>query len=171
VAPVRRALKIKTFFNMLGPMVNPSFPGKQLIGVYSLELARLYNYLYQLGHTRYIIVHSLDGYDEISLTADFKYILNGVEKIASPGSFGFEKTLPADLSGGNTIPEAAAIFMRILEGNGTVTQNNVVLANSELALRCYFPDRQADDCRKMAAESLAGGKALAKFKKLIQLQS
>src|SRR5512140_3323601 len=110
LVPVRRALKIKTFFNMLGPMVNPSFPSKQLIRVYSLELARLYNYLYQQSSMNYMIIFSLDGYDEVSLTSDFKFILNGVEQIGTPGLFGFDKIQPAELAGGSSIPEAAAIF-------------------------------------------------------------
>ncbi len=171
VAPVRRALKIKTFFNMLGPMVNPSFPRKQLVGVYSLELARLYNYLYQQSDKQYAIVHSLDGYDEISLTSDFKFILNGVEQIGTPGSFGFEKLQPSDLAGGKSIPEAASVFSDILQGKGTTARNNVVLANTELALRCYYPHRSIAECRQMASESLFEGKAYARFKKLIDLQS
>jgi anthranilate phosphoribosyltransferase len=170
VAPVRRALKMKTFFNMLGPMVNPSFPKKQLVGVYSLELARLYNYLYQQSDIEYAIVHSLDGYDEVSLTSDFKYILNGVEQIATPRLFGYEKTLPAELTGGNTVEEAASIFTRILGGEGTAAQNSVVLANTELALRCYYPRKSSGSCKQMAEESLYSGKAFRKFKKLIDLQ-
>jgi anthranilate phosphoribosyltransferase len=170
VAPVRRALKIKTFFNMLGPMVNPSFPKKQLVGVYSLELARLYNYLYQQSDIQYSIVHSLDGYDEVSLTSDFKYILNGVEQIISLQSFGYEKVLPAELAGGTTVKEASELFARILRGEGTSAQSNVVLANSELALRCCFPQLSQETCRKMAVESLFSGKAFGKFKQLIDMQ-
>jgi len=171
VAPVRRALKMKTFFNMLGPMVNPSFPKKQLIGVYSLELARLYNYLYQQSDIQYAIVHSLDGYDEVSLTSDFKYILNGIEQIADLSSFGYEKVQPADLAGGSTVQEAAGLFTLILKGEGTDNQHNVVLANTELALRCYDNRLSPDTCRKMAGESLFSGKAYDKFRKLIELQS
>ena len=104
VAPVRRALKIKTFFNMLGPMVNPSFPSKQLIGVYSLELARLYNYLYQQSSMKYMIIFSLDGYDEVSLTSDFKYILNGVEYIVSPETMNYKRSAQSELSAGKVSP-------------------------------------------------------------------
>jgi anthranilate phosphoribosyltransferase len=171
VAPVRRALKMKTFFNMLGPMVNPSFPKKQLVGVYSLELARLYNYLYQQSDIQYAIVHSLDGYDEVSLTSDFKYILNGVEQIISLSSFGYEKTMPAELAGGTTVQEAAGLFASILGGEGTFAQHNVVLANTELALRCYFPELSPTICRSMAEESLQSGKAFKKFKQLMDMQS
>jgi anthranilate phosphoribosyltransferase len=171
VAPVRRALKIKTFFNMLGPMVNPAFPKKQLVGVYSLDLARLYNYLYQQSGKRYVIVHSLDGYDEISLTNDFKYILNGVEEIVSPENFGYARTGMTDLYGGTTVQEAAAIFTSVLQGKGTEAQNNVVLANTQLALMCYYAGKSPEDCRALAQDSLKGGKALGAFNKLIGMQT
>ncbi|HJZ39233.1 MAG TPA: anthranilate phosphoribosyltransferase [Bacteroidales bacterium] len=171
VAPVRRALRVKTFFNMLGPMVNPSSPQKQLVGVYSLELARLYNYLYQHTPIQYVIVHSLDGYDEVSLTSDFKVILNGIEKIISPESMGFERTLPASLAGGSTVQEAATIFTNVLEGNGTPSQNQVILANSQLALQCYYPQKSPQACREAAERSLYDGKALEMLKKLIAMQS
>lgn len=170
VAPVRRALKVKTFFNMLGPMVNPAFPKKQLVGVYSLDLARLFNYLYQLSDKRYVIVHSLDGYDEVSLTNDFKYILNGVEEIVSPENFGFKRANGVDLNGGTTVQEAATIFSLVLEGKGTETQTSVVIANTQVALMCYYPDKSGDSCRMMAEESLKSGKALRAFKKLIEMQ-
>jgi anthranilate phosphoribosyltransferase len=170
IAPVRRALKVKTFFNMLGPMVNPAFPKKQLVGVYSLDLARLYNYLYQQSDTRYVIVHSLDGYDEISLTSDFKYILNGVEEIISPETFGYSLTDAAGLHGGNTIQEAADIFVSVLQGRGTRAQTDVVIANTQMALMCYFPESSFETCRSMAEESLKSGKALHAFKQLIEMQ-
>jgi anthranilate phosphoribosyltransferase len=171
VAPVRRALKIKTFFNMLGPMVNPAFPKKQLVGVYSLELARLYNYLYQQSAVQYAIVHSLDGYDEVSLTSDFKFILNGVEQIISAESLGYERTVPDDLAGGSTVQEAAGIFISVLQGKGTRAQNQVVLANTELALRCYYPQKSTGECREAASTSLLGGKAYERFTSLIDMQS
>lgn len=170
VAPVRRALKIKTFFNMLGPMVNPASPKKQLIGVYSLELSRLYNYLYQQSAVRYAIVHSLDGYDEVSLTSDFKYILNGVEQIISPESMGYLRISPAELTGGSTVQEAATIFTSILEGKGTKAQTQIVIANSELALQCYFPQKSPGECHQEAERSLLQGKALEKLKSLIDMQ-
>ena len=163
VVPVRRALKVKTFFNMLGPMVNPSFPRKQLIGVYSLELARLYNYLYQNSDSQYTIIHSLDGYDEISLTSAFKYILNGVEQILSPEILNYEKTIPSDLHGGQTVNEACGIFLNILEGNGTVAQNNVVMVNSQMAVKCYYPSKSLDDCRDIVKDSLSSRNALKVF--------
>ena len=170
IVPVRRALKVKTFFNMLGPMINPSKPGRQMIGVYSLELARLYNYLYQRSDIHYTIVHSLDGYDEVSLTGDFKYIFNGVEQLISPGVLNYKTADPGDLKGGKTVGESAAIFKAILEGRGTVTQKNVVLANSQLAIKCFLPSKSHDECRALAEESLLGGNAAKAFKTLISMQ-
>ena len=170
VAPVRRALKIKTFFNMLGPMVNPSFPKNQMIGVYSLELARLYNYLFQQSSTRYIIIYSLDGYDEVSLTSDFKYILNGVEQIVSPENMGYKRSVQSDLYGGRSVPESAKLFLEILKGEGTKTQNEVVTANAQMALKCYWPSRSSEECREIATDSLMGGKAYQSLNKLIKLQ-
>ncbi|MBN1415062.1 MAG: anthranilate phosphoribosyltransferase [Bacteroidales bacterium] len=171
VAPVRKALKIKTFINVLGPMINPSFPKKQLIGVFSLELARLYNYLYQQSEKEFIIVHSLDGYDEFSLTGDVKLIVNGAEHIMSPESLGFSRVEGKALIGGATLEEAASIFRNILEGKGTTAQHMVVIANSALALHCYFPGRPLHKCISLARESLESGKALASFTKLMAMQS
>ncbi len=168
VAPVRKELKVKTFFNMLGPMVNPSFPNKQMVGVYSLELARLYNYLYQKTSKQYAIVHSLDGYDEVSLTSPFKLITNQKDAILSPADLGMETYKPSEIGGGNTIPEAAAIFTSILEGKGTTPQSQVIIANSALALNCYYPEKTLDSCIEMATDSLNGKKALGVFKKLLK---
>ncbi len=170
VAPVRKALKIKTFFNMLGPLVNPATPRRQLIGVYSLDLLRLYMYLCQQTDKQYIILHSLDGYDEVSLTGDIKYVLGGSEQLSSPEELGFEKLDPADIAGGNTVKEAAGIFISILRGEGSHAQNQVVIANSQMALKCCHPDASMEDCRLMAAESLQSGRALGVFNKLIRMQ-
>lgn len=170
VVPVRRALKVKTFFNMLGPLVNPAFPGTQLIGVYSLELARLYNYLLQDSDSRYTIIHSLDGYDEISLTSEFKCIQNGVEQIIAPEELNFERVTPSELSGGKSVTDAAGIFLNVLKGEGTRAQNNVVTANSQLAVRCFYPEKSLVECRIIAEDSLLGGKAFAVFNMLIEMQ-
>lgn len=167
VAPVRRELKVKTFFNMLGPMVNPSFPKKQMVGVYSLELARLYSYLYQQTSKQYVIVHSLDGYDEVSLTGPFKMISNKMDAILTPENFGMKALNAEDIGGGNTIPDAAAIFVNVLEGKGTQGQNLVVIANAALALSCYYPGKPIESCTQLATDSLKGLKALQVFKKLL----
>lgn len=170
VAPVRRALKVKTFFNMLGPLVNPSMPRAQFTGVYNLELARLYNYLLQNSGIRFAIVHSLDGYDEVSLTSGFKYILNGAEQILTPEMLGYEITYKDELKGGCTVAGAAGIFIDLLEGRGTKSRNNIVIANSQLAIKCYDPSRSMEECRMIAEDSLSGGKALESFRKLIGMQ-
>lgn len=170
VAPVRRALKVKTFFNMLGPMVNPSFPRKQLAGVYSLDLARLYNYLYQRDSRRYSIIFSLDGYDEISLTSGFKYIIDGVETISFPGELGYSNLKPEELKGGKTVEESAGIFLKVLKGEGTRAQTDVVTVNSQLALKCYYPDKPMEECKAMAMESVSKGKAYKAFVKLMEMQ-
>lgn len=170
IAPVRKALKIKTFFNMLGPMVNPSFPSSQLIGVYSLELARIYNYVYQQSGISYSIVHSLDGYDEISLTSGFSYIHNGVDEIVYPGQIGFTKKDHAALAGGRDVKEASGMFLDILKGKGSRDQSDIVVANSMVALRCYFPEKTVDQCRAEAEESLFSGRAFKSFNKLMSLQ-
>jgi anthranilate phosphoribosyltransferase len=170
VAPVRKALKVKTFFNMLGPMVNPAFPKKQMVGVYSLDLARLYNYLYQQTDSRFTIVHSLDGYDEISLTGDFKYIINGVEEIASPFQFGYKTNNMIDLQSGSSIAESASIFMNVLNCTATEAQMNAVIANSQMALMCYYNGKSREDCKYLAEESLNSGRALESFNNLISMQ-
>ena len=170
VVPVRRALKIKTFFNMLGPMVNPSFPNKQLIGVYSLELARLYNYLYQQSSMKYMIIFSLDGYDEVSLTSDFKYILNGVEHIISPEEMNYKRALQTEVKGGKSVTESAELFLKILKGEGTATQNDVVTVNAQMALKCYYPSKSFEECREIANDSIISRKAYKSFMKLIELQ-
>lgn len=167
IAPVRKELKVKTFFNMLGPMVNPSFPKKQMVGVYSLELSRLYNYLYQQTDKQFAIVHSLDGYDEISLTGPFKIISNRQDVIIDPEMLGLSKVQPQEIGGGNTVEEGAKIFMDVLEGNSTQAQQNVVLANAAIALTCYHPEKSFADCVEIAKDSLLGKKALQVFKKLL----
>lgn len=134
VAPIRKELEVKTFFNMLGPMVNPSFPPNQLVGVFNLELARLYGYLYQNTSKRYSIVHSLDGYDEVSLTSDFKLIANNKESLISPGELGFPILNQQSLHGGKTIEDSAKIFKQILTNKGTESQTSAVVANAGLAI-------------------------------------
>src|SRR6185503_4087412 len=136
VGPIRKNLAMRTFFNMLGPMVNPASRKYQLVGVYNLEMARVYNYLLQLTGKAFTIIHSLDGYDEISLTNDTKVITNEGEKIMTPEQLGKRMVSPEDISGGNSVEEAARIFSKILKGEGSWAQNAVVLANAAMALQC-----------------------------------
>jgi anthranilate phosphoribosyltransferase len=171
VAPVRRSLRIKTFFNMLGPMVNPSFPQNQLIGVFSLDVARLYNYLYQESGKKYCIVYSMDGYDEISLTGDFRALTRRTERNVTPGDIGMKNVAPEEIYGGDSVEEAAGVFLRILEGNGTDAQKDVVVANAAFALYCMDEDRGLQECVHRARESLESGSALQTFKKLMERSS
>lgn len=167
VAPIRKELGVKTFFNMLGPMVNPSFPKKQLVGVFSLELARLYAYLYQEHEGNFSILHALDGYDEISLTGDFKMISNSGEKLYSPEGLGLEKIKAESIKGGDTIEASAAVFDGILKGKGTKEQNSVVLANAAAALMTADNRLSFEQAYSKAEESLKSGNALRVFNTLV----
>ncbi len=168
VAPIRRDLGVKTFFNMLGPMVNPSFPKKQLVGVFSLELARLYGYLYQKTDKHFVKLHALDGYDEISLTGAFKKITNDKEEIVNPEEMGLQTIQPEAIFGGETVEESAKIFENILKGEGTKPQNEVVIANAAMAIQCG-KGVSSDDALGMARESLESGKALKTFRKILEI--
>jgi anthranilate phosphoribosyltransferase len=167
VAPIRKELGVKTFFNMLGPMVNPSFPTRQLVGVFSLELARQYGYLYQNTDKNFVILHSLDGYDEVSLTGSFKYFYNGGEKIAGPKELGLPQLTYDDIKGGNTVDESAAVFMNVLQGKGTTAQNSAVIANAGMSLYCGHQQTGIPTAMERAREALESGKAFEAFKKLI----
>src|SRR5215831_6787233 len=154
VGPIRKNLAMRTFFNMLGPMVNPASPKFQLVGVYSLEMARVYNYLLQLTGKAFTIIHGLDGYDEISLTNDTKVITNEGERIMTPEQLGKRMVSPADISGGNSVEDAAKIFSTILKGEGSWAQNAVVLANAAMALNCTSKYRSYAEAYNAAVESL-----------------
>ncbi len=168
VAPVRKGLRVKTFFNMLGPMVNPAFPKKQLVGVFSLDLVRLYAYIYQQSSNDFVILHGLDGYDEISLTGAFKTINNKAEQLIKPEDLGLPIIKAHEIAGGNTVQESGEIFQNILTGKGTEAQNNVVCVNAAFALQCYF-DKSFDESFAMAKESLFNGKAKHAFHNIIEI--
>jgi anthranilate phosphoribosyltransferase len=170
VAPIRKNLGIRTFFNMLGPMVNPASPEFQLVGVYNLEMARIYNYLLQEKAKAFTIIHSLDGYDEISLTNDTKVITNEGEKIRTPIELGKRFVDHESIYGGNSVEEAAKLFLKIIKGDGTWAQNAVVLANAAVALQCTGEYKNYDDAYHAAVESLDNGKAYSALQKLISLQ-
>jgi anthranilate phosphoribosyltransferase len=167
VAPIRKELGIKTFFNMLGPLVNPARPKFQMVGVFSLELARLYAYLFQKSKTGYTIVHALEGYDEISLTCDFKTFSPAGEHIYSISDLGFERIDPAKIGGGSTVQESAEIFKAVLDGEGSQEQNNVVLCNAALAIQTIKPNKSFADCFYEAEGSLNSGMALRSFNRLL----
>ncbi len=170
VGAIRKNLGIRTFFNMLGPMVNPAFPQFQLVGVYNLEMARIYNYLLQQTGRAFTIIHSLDGYDEISLTNDTKVITNKGEQVMTPQQLGKRSVSATDIYGGNTVEESAKLFAKILKGDGSWAQNAVVFANAAMALHCTGHYASYDDAFAAAVESLESGKANEVLKKLIALQ-
>ena len=170
VAPIRKELGVKTFFNMLGPMVNPAFPKNQLVGVFDLELARMYGYLYQKGVKNYTVLHAMDGYDEVSLTGAVKVISNISETILHPEDFGVQKIKQSDIYGGESVKSSAQIFTNILNGSGTNAQNNVVCANAGLAISTVQKCSLATGFIK-AQESLMSGNALGALKKLQSLSS
>ena len=168
VAPIRKDLGVKTFFNMLGPMVNPAFPTRQLVGVFSLELARQYGYLYQNTNKDFVILHSVDGFDEVSLTGPLKVFDNSGEKMITPEHLGLPSLEYADIRGGHSVEESAKIFMSVLEGTATTAQKNAVIANAAMGL---YAARQKDGFASAVAharEALESGKALKTFKKLIE---
>jgi len=167
VAPIRRELGVKTFFNMLGPLVNPAKPTNQLVGVFNLELARVYAYLYQKSDKKYTILNALDGYDEVSLTCDFKTFSKAGEQINSIEALGFDKLNPAEITGGHTVSDSADIFMKVLNGEATTAQNNVVLCNAALAIKTIDAEKSFADCFYEAEEALLTKKALQSFKTLL----
>ena len=168
VGPIRKELGVKTFFNMLGPMVNPSFPKNQLVGVFNLELARMYGYLYQNTDRNFTILHSLDGYDEISLTCPTKFISNSKEGVLNPDDFGIRQLLQSEIEGGKTIEESAQMFTNIISGKGTEAQNNVVCANAAMAILTVNGGSPLESFQ-LAKESLLSGKGLAALNKLKNL--
>jgi anthranilate phosphoribosyltransferase len=169
VGPIRKNLAMRTFFNMLGPMVNPAHPKFQLVGVFSLEMARIYNYLLQQTEKAFTIIHGLDGYDEISLTNDTKVITNEGEKIMTPEQLGKRMVEPHDIHGGGSVEEAAKIFSKILKGEGSWAQNAVVLANAAMALNCTGYYKNYDEAFNAAIGSLESGKANGCLKRLLEL--
>lgn len=169
VAPIRKALGIRTFFNILGPVINPIRSKRHLLGVYNLKMVRLYAYIYQNTDYDYTIVHSLDGYDEISLTNQFKVINKEGEKIYSPESIGLKRCQPEELNGGNTPEEASRIFSNVLHNVATSAQKNAVLTNSAYAIQTIQPCLSFDECLEQARTSLESGKAKQTFEKFLTL--
>lgn len=169
VGPTRKALALKTFFNMLGPLVNPSSPQNQLLGTFNLEVARLYHYILQDENTNYGIVHALDGYDEISLTGGFKLFTKNGEQLIYPEDIGQKTIQQFEIFGGNSVADAAKIFKTILDGKGTAAQNNVVLTNAAFALQIVSETKSFEAAFEEAKESLLGLKAKQCLGKLVNL--
>jgi len=169
VASVRKNLGVRNFFNVLGPLVNPAKPKYQLLGVYSLPMLRLYSYVYEESGIRFGVVHSLDGYDEISLTGDFKVAFAEREKIYSPEMLGMERSETSDLYGGDTPEKAARIFKSVLECTATKSQMNCVIANAAFAIQTLCPEKKIASCIDEASDSLINGKALDVLKKFVEV--
>ncbi|RNI27899.1 anthranilate phosphoribosyltransferase [Rufibacter immobilis] len=167
VAPIRKELGVKTFFNMLGPMINPAKPHFQMVGVFSLELLRLYTYLYQKTGKRFVLLHALDGYDEVSLTGPFKMVTPQGEQILQPSDLGLPTYAEQDLYGGETVEEAAQIFLNVLEGHGTQAQQDAVVANAGLGIYCSDENLSLSEALQKARHSLTSGLALQTFHKLL----
>jgi len=169
VAPVRKGLGVRTFFNVLGPLISPVRPQYQCLGVYNLKMMRLYNYIYQNLGCQYSIVHSLDGYDEISLTDTCKIMTNSGEFVYTPEELGFKKIEQSALWGGNTVDEAAQIFMNVLENKATDAQRDAVIINSAFAIQTRSPYKPLEQCKAEAAESLTSGSAKKVFEKFVEI--
>lgn len=172
VGPIRKALQFPTVFNLLGPLVNPSQPKAQLLGVANLDQMRLYRQVYQKLGIDYGIVNSIDGYDEISLTGDFKVATNNYERVFSPADLGFVPATPEELVGGANEDEAAEIFDAVLENRALPTQKNVVLANAAFGIQVMEKGKKSiEECVEIARESIDSGKALATFRKFAEINS
>lgn len=172
VGPIRKALQFPTVFNLLGPIVNPSQPQAQLLGVANLNQMRLYSQVYQRIGIDYGIVNSIDGYDEISLTGDFKVTTNNYERIFNPSDLGFETAKPEELVAGATEKEAKEIFDSVLENRALPAQKNIVLANAAFGIQVMEKgSKSIDECIEIARESIDSGNALNTFKKFVELNS
>ncbi len=171
VATVRKELGVRSFFNMLGPLINPAKPQNQLLGVYNLAMLRTYCYMLQRSGSNFAVVHSLDGYDEISLTAPFKVASLDREKIYTPEELGFTRATQADLFSGDSVAKAAAIFDRVLEGHASEAQTGCVVANAAFAINTLEPTKSIEECIAIARESITSGRALKCFKRFIELNS
>lgn len=169
VTSIRKNLGVRTFFNLLGPLANPAMPAYQLLGVYNLPLFRLYSYTYQSGGARFGVVHSIDGYDEISLTSEFKVAMPEKEKVYSPEMVGLKRYRSEDLYGGDTPEAASRIFDSILHNTATDAQRDCVLINAAFAIQVICPQKSIEACLLEARESLDSGNALKVLKKFIEI--
>ena len=171
VAGVRKQLGVRTFFNVLGPLVNPVTPKYNMLGVFNLRMGRLYYYMYQKLGGNFSVVHSLDGYDEISLTSEFKVINPNGEQIYTPEQFGISRISEQDLYGGDTVSDAAVIFDNVLNNKATDAQKNVVVINSAFAIQTLSPELSIEDCIDKAKVSIESGEALLKFNKFKKINA
>lgn len=171
VGPTRKALQIPTCFNLLGPLVNPARPKYNFFGTATPRQQQLYGQVMQARGKQFAIVNSLDGYDEISLTGEFSVLTNEAQTSYTPAALGIEAVAAQDIYGGNTKEEAVAIFDNVLAGTATAAQKNVVIANAAMAIHLLSPEKSVADCLAAARESLDSGRALAAFKKFVEIYS
>lgn len=171
VAPVRKALSVRSFFNMLGPVVNPIRPKRTVLGVFNLRMARMYHYTYQQTDVDYSIVHSMDGYDEVSLTDTFKVINRFGEKLFTPEELTFKRCAQDELSGGDTPRDAAQIFGNIINDRATDAQKNAVIVNAAIGIHTIHPEKVMNDCIAEAREAIESGKVKETFKQFLALNS
>lgn len=169
VAPIRKSLGVRNFFNVLGPLINPSDPEYQLLGVYDLSMSRLYSYIYQASKKKFGIVHSLDGYDEISLTGQFKVVSNAGEQLFFPEELGFNQIKQEEIFGGNTVEEVVSVFNKVLNCEATPAQMNVVIVNAAFAIQVIEPKKTIAECIEIAKDSLFGKKAANALKKFVEV--
>jgi anthranilate phosphoribosyltransferase len=169
VAPVRKSLGVRSFFNILGPLVNPVQPGHQMLGVYNLAMSRFYSYIFQEEKKKFCIVHSLDGYDEVSLTSQFKVVSNKGEQLFVPEELGFQRVGQEELYGGDTPEQASQIFKNVLHAQGSSAQMNAVMINAAFGIQTIEQDKSIEECIEIARESLYGKKALKALEKFIEI--
>ncbi|MFA6059218.1 MAG: anthranilate phosphoribosyltransferase [Taibaiella sp.] len=169
VAAIRRNIGLRTFFNLIGPLTNPARPGFLLLGAASAEQARMFHYLLQDTAITYKVVHALDGYDELSLTANARIYSRIGDRVATPEELGHTRISHAELLAGKDVKSAATIFLNVLENKATIAQQQVVIANSAMAIHCFNETIPFEDCTAQATASLASGKAYEAFKKSIQI--
>lgn len=172
VGPIRKSLPFPTFFNLLGPIINPSKPQCQLLGTANLDQMRLYNNVYQKMGIDYGIVNSMDGYDEISLTGDFKVTTNNYERVFHVKDLGFEPAKPEELVAGATEEEAAKIFDSVLDNTCLPAQKNIVIANAAFGIQVLEKGKKSiEECMDIARESIDSGSAKRTFKKFVEINS
>lgn len=158
--PMRKELGFKTVFNALGPLVNPVRPSYQFAGVYNLELQRLYSTLLQRRGGRFAVVHSLDGYDEVSLTGVARVTTRQGTYELRPRDLGVSTLSPESIRGPGDAVAGAALITAILEGRGSSAHEDVTCANAAVAIHSFEGGGELSYCMERARESLRSGRAL-----------
>jgi len=169
VSAIRTELGIRTFFNFLGPLVNPIQPNLQLTGVFNLKIARLYKDILTTERKAFNIVHSMDGYDEVSLTSPVKLFSETSEQLFYPEELTEQTISEADLFGGHTILQSEKIFREIIEGKGNTIQNEVIKINAALGMKCFKPELSIKEAQQEAEDILKSGKVAQLVENVIKI--